>query len=186
MARRNETPRAHQGVLLGRGAGVRALRTTCARSPCASKFSGNPRRPLVGGGALSERNVFGGWHREEKPGRENYRNLFLVREDPSIYSPLSLHRVKEWMISLRRELQQAVVAWCYLLIARSIMHVGFGLTEDLEARVLKRKPRNTPRAAARPTQDGRRGSQRLRERDGGCRANRQGDLQEKFPRFNNM
>ena len=38
-------------------------------------------------------------------------------------------------------------------------------------RVLKRTPGNTPRANARPTQDGRRGLQRQRERDGGCRAN---------------
>ena len=52
-----------------------------------------------------------------------------------------------------------------------------GLAEDLQARALKssaqtKAPGNTPRAKARPTQDGRRGLQRHRERDGGCRANR--------------
>ena len=50
------------------------------------------------------------------------------------------------------------------------------LAEDLEARALKssaqtKAPGNTPRANARPTQDGRRGLQRQRERDGWCRAN---------------
>ena len=81
-----KTPRAHQGVLLGREAGVRALRATCVQSPCASKFSGNPRRSLFGGGALPERNVFEGWHREQEPGGENYYyscDLFSVREDPN-------------------------------------------------------------------------------------------------------
>ena len=60
------------------------------------------------------------------------------------------------------ELQQAVVSWCSLLIARSCMHDIYciwvlGLAEDLEARVLKSSPQtkapgNTPRAKARPTQ----------------------------------
>ena len=52
-----------RGVLLERGGVFRALPATCAPSPCASKFSGNPRRSLFGGWALPERNVFGGWHR---------------------------------------------------------------------------------------------------------------------------
>ena len=44
--------------------------------------------------------------------------------------------------------------------------------EDLEARALKSSDHtktlgNTPRPKARPTQDGRRGWQRQRERDGG-------------------
>ena len=51
------------------------------------------------------------------------------------------------------------------------------LAEDLEAQALKSSPQtkapsNTPRAKARPTQHGRRGLQRQRERDGGCRKNR--------------
>ena len=75
------------------------------------------------------------------------------------------------------------------------------LAEDLEARAMKssaqtKAPGNTPRANARPTQDGRRGLQRQREPDGEFRANwfyvkpgafsllEQGDLQEKFLRFN--
>ena len=51
------------------------------------------------------------------------------------------------------------------------------LAEALEARALKssaqtKAPGNTPRAMARPTQDGRLGLPRHRERDGRCRANR--------------
>ena len=49
-----------RGVLLGRGAAVFARLATCAPSPCASKFSENPRRSLFGGWVLPERNVFGG------------------------------------------------------------------------------------------------------------------------------
>ena len=131
-------------MLLGWGAGIRALPTTCSRSPCTSKISGKPRRPLVGGGALPERNVSVGWNREEEPGQENYRNLLLVREDPSLHNPICLHRVKECMGALGRELQQAVVSWCYLVTARSSMHTVWvlGLRVNLEARVLKRKPRH--------------------------------------------
>ena len=52
-----------------------------------------------------------------------------------------------------------------------------GWVEDFEARVLKssaqtKAPGNTPRAKACPTQNGRRGLWRHRERDGGCRAKR--------------
>ena len=51
------------------------------------------------------------------------------------------------------------------------------LAEDLEGRALKssaqaKAPSNTPQAKARSMQDGRRGLQRQRERDRGCRANR--------------
>ena len=50
------------------------------------------------------------------------------------------------------------------------------LAEDMEARVLKssaqtKGPGNTPRAKSCPTPDRRRGLQRQREQDGGCRAN---------------
>ena len=85
------------------------------------------------------------------------------------------------MGSFGTEPQQAVVSWFFLLIVRSCMHeinmCVVALAEDLEARALKssaqtKSPGNTPRAEARPTQDGRRGLQRQRERDGGCRANR--------------
>ena len=77
------------------------------------------------------------------------------------------------------------------------------LAEDLEARALKssaqtKAPGNTPRAKARPTQDGRRGLQtggagRWVSSESVPTENprrfhylEQGDLQEKFPRFNNM
>ena len=89
---------------------------------------------------------------------------------------------------LKGELQQAVVSWCSLLIARSCMHDIYvsvlGLAEDMEARALKSSPQtktlgNTPRAKARPTQDGRRSLRRQRGRDGGCGANR---FRRKTPR----
>ena len=77
------------------------------------------------------------------------------------------------------------------------------LAEDLKARALKlsaqtKAPGNTPRAKARPTQDGRRGLQtggagRWVSSESVPTENprrfhylEQGDLQEKFPRFNNM
>ena len=50
--------------------------------------------------------------------------------------------------------------------------VCLGLAEDLEARVLKRKLRAAHRERRRSMQDGRRGLQRQRGRDGGCGANR--------------
>ena len=62
------------------------------------------------------------------------------------------------MGGLEGELQQAVVSWCSLLIARSCMHgINYmrvlGLAEDLEARVLKsmlkRKLRATHRVRRR-------------------------------------
>ena len=77
------------------------------------------------------------------------------------------------------------------------------LAEYLEARAPEssaqtKTPGNTPRAKARPTQDGRRGLQRQRERAGGCRTNRFRRKAEvfslfrakrssrKFSMFNNM
>ena len=74
-------------VPLGQGGGVYALPATCGRSPCASKFSGNPRRFLWGGWALPERNVFGGRHQQQDPGQQNYGLLHFcsVRQDPSMH-----------------------------------------------------------------------------------------------------
>ena len=85
------------------------------------------------------------------------------------------------MGSFGTEPQQVVVSWFFILITRSCMHDMYmcvvALAEDLKARALKsgiqtKAPGNTPRAKARPTQDGQRGLQRQRERDGGWRANR--------------
>ena len=67
------------------------------------------------------------------------------------------------------------------------MHMGCDVDSKLRRSSAQTKaPSNTPRAAARPTQNGGRGLQRLRARDGGCRANTQSDLQATFPSFNNM
>ena len=60
----------------------------------------------------------------------------------------------EIMFCLGGELQQAVVYWCSLLIARSCMHDIYdmcvlGMAEDLEARVLKRKLRAAHRERRR-------------------------------------
>ena len=83
------------------------------------------------------------------------------------------------MGSFGTKTQQAVASWLSLLIARSCMHDIYmcvvASAEDLEARALTssaqtKAPANTLRARAHPTQDGRRGLQRQRERDGGCRA----------------
>ena len=57
------TPRARQGMLLGRGGAVRASAPfwrRVRRAVAHRRFSGNPRRSLFGGWALPERDVFGG------------------------------------------------------------------------------------------------------------------------------
>ena len=109
MARGDEIPRVHQRVLLGRGSGVRALLATCVRSPCISKFSGNPRRSLFGGGALPQWNVFGGWHREQRPGPGEILYFIFGSGGPeSVCASQSAPR--EIMDYLGRELQQAVVS----------------------------------------------------------------------------
>ena len=91
--RGSDTPRAHQGVLLGREAGVRAILTTRARSSCVSQFSANPKGSFFEGGTLPEPNVVRGWHREHEPGRGNYCILLSVRDDPCLYTPVTLHRI---------------------------------------------------------------------------------------------
>ena len=56
----HETPRARRGVLLGRGAAVRALLATCAPSPCASKVLRKPEAfPLQGLGSPKAEHVQG-------------------------------------------------------------------------------------------------------------------------------
>ena len=173
-ARRDETPRAPQGVFLGRRAGVRALPTTCARSPCASKFSGTSRRPLVGGGPPPDRNVFRVWHREEEPGWENRHNLFrfgrtlvFIRQLVCTESKIMDKRFRERTAASNRIM--------VLFVDCEIEHAcGFGVDRKLgSSSAQTNAPGNTPRAVARPTQDGRRCLQRLREPDGGRRANRQ-------------
>ena len=87
------------------------------------------------------------------------------------------------MGSFGTETQQAVVSWFSILIARSCMHdiyyicMCFGVggtpgSSSAQIECSKKTPGNTPLAKARPSQDGQRGLQRQRERDGGCRANR--------------
>ena len=102
--------------------------------PEYAPFSGRVRRALATRSFLKTRGVsssgtesspngtcLGGGIGSKMRARETYCNLSSVREDQSRYTPVSLHRVKD---SLGRELQQAVVSsWCYLLIARSCMHV---------------------------------------------------------------
>ena len=99
------------GVLLGRGAAVRALLATCAPSPCASKirrkpeaFSlrglGPPRTERVRGVALVGR---------AGPGEEPY--LFSVREDQSLYNT-SQSAPSGRMGSFGTESQHAIVLWC--------------------------------------------------------------------------
>ena len=101
----------------------------------------------------------------------------------------------ERMGSFGTEPQQAVVSWFCLLIARSCTHDIYmcvvALAEDLGARALKssaqtKAPGNAPRATARPTQDGRRGLQRQRDWDGGCRPSRFRRKPEAFSLFRAM
>ena len=113
----------------------------------------------------------------------------------SVYPSYSAPR--ERIGSIGRELQQAVVSWCYLLIARSRMHVCLGVDRRLGSSSAQRKaPGNTPRATARPTQDGPRGLQRQWRRESSETVPtenprrhhylEQGDLQGRFPRFNSL
>ena len=70
-------------VFLGRGTGVRAFLATCARNPCASKFSGNPRRFIFGGyiyyiyGPSQNETCLGGGIGSKIRVREKYRIFFL-------------------------------------------------------------------------------------------------------------
>ena len=145
-------------------------------------FGSEPQQAVVSW-CLPERNVFGGWYRQQDPGREKYCKSFSVREDQSLSTPVRLHRVKaknglfggETTASSRIMalfIDSETVHACYILY---VCVVGFA--EDLEARALKSSPQtkapgNARRAKARPTQDGRRGLRRQRGRGGGCGANR--------------
>ena len=78
-------------------------------------------------------------------------NYFGSGGPESIYASQS--SPSEIMGCLGEELQQAVVSWCSLLIARSCINDIYmcvlGLAEDLEARVLKRKLRAAHRERRR-------------------------------------
>ena len=166
-------------MLLGRGAAVRALLATCAPSPCASKVRRKPEAFPLRGLSLSRTERVRGVESVGRPVREKYCKLFSVREDQSLYTRVSLHRVKEWVLSGQNRSKQSYYGSLYYQLrdhaCMSYMCV-VAMVEDLEARALKssaqtKAPGNTPRANARPTQDGRRGLQRQRERDGGCLTN---------------
>ena len=150
-------------VLLGRGAAVRALLETCEPSPCASKVRRKPEAfPLRGLGFPRTQRIRG----VASVGKSGMGEVLkcLVREDQSLNTRVSLNR-SERMGSLRTELHQAVISWFCILIARSCMHMCIMmLAEDLKTQAPKssaqmKTPGNTPRAKARPTQDGRQGLQ---------------------------
>ena len=83
--------------------------------------------PSCGLGPAQNGRCLGGFiGRKNRAGRTTLVYSGLGRT-PSPCTPVSLHRVKEWMGSLGRELQQAVVSVRYSLIATSSMHLGFGV-----------------------------------------------------------
>ena len=94
MARGDETPRADQGVLLGREAGVRALLGR-VRGALSSRSSLETQGVSSSGAGPSQNGTcLGGGICSMMRAREKYRNSSSVREDQSRYTPGSLHRVK--------------------------------------------------------------------------------------------
>ena len=110
------------GVLLGRGAAVRALRPTCAPSPCASKVSRKLEAfPLRGLGPPRTERGRG----VASVGRSGLAKVLQIifgwGGSESVYASLSLNRSGR-MGSLRTEPHQAVVSWFRFFITRSCMH----------------------------------------------------------------
>ena len=145
------------GMILGRGAAVRALLPTCAPSPCASKVRrkpeacslrrlGPPRTERVRGVASVGRagevlwSIFGSGGPESACASQSTPGATM---GSSGTEPQSSRIMFYWL-----RVHACMTCMCVVALA----------------------PGNTPRAKARPTQDGRRGLQRQRERDGGCRA----------------
>ena len=98
MSGGDETPRAHQGVLLGRWAESRPFSRRVRGAPAPRSSLETQGVPSSGAGPSQNGTCLGGWHREQEPGREDYCNLFSAREDLSLYTPVRLHRVKEWVL----------------------------------------------------------------------------------------
>ena len=96
-----------EGVLLGRGAALRALLATCAPGPCASKVRRKPEAFPLRGLSLSRTERVRGVESVGRPVREKYCKLFSVREDQSLYTRVSLHRVKEWVLSGQNRSKQS-------------------------------------------------------------------------------
>ena len=86
MAPGHETPRARQGVLLGRGGAVLVLLATCAPSPCGSKVPRKPEDfPLRGLGPPRTERVRGvASVGRSGPGEVLY--FFSIRQYPSLYN----------------------------------------------------------------------------------------------------
>ena len=82
--------------------------------------------PSTGAGPSQNGTCLGGAMGSKIRAREKYRNSFSVREDQSLYTPLSLHRAKESFF-LGENCSKQSFSWCYLLIARSCMNVCFGV-----------------------------------------------------------
>ena len=163
-----------RGVPFGRGGAVRALLATDAPGPCASNMLwkpeafflrglGPPKTERVWGVASVARSV---------PGGVYTATFFGSGEPESVYANQC---ASKRMGFLGTELQQAIVSWCYLLIARSHMYdicVFWRWLKTWGLKCSEKTPGNPPRAKARPTQDGWRGFQRPREQHGECREHR--------------
>ena len=111
-----------RGVLLGRGAAVRALLTTCAPSPCASKILWKPEAfPLRGLGPPRTERVWGvASVARSGPGELLLAVFFRFGWTRICTTPVSLHRVKIigfWGKEQQQAIMQAVVSYMYYIFA---------------------------------------------------------------------
>ena len=117
MTRGDETPRTHQG------SAPHLSRDGCAEPLRLERLSKPEAFSLRGGLGPSRTACLEGGIGSKIRDRENYANVFSVRENQSLYT-LVISAPSERMSSSRRELPQAVVSWwCCFLIARSCMHM---------------------------------------------------------------
>ena len=107
------------GVLLWREAAVRALQATCAPSPCASKVIRKPKAFSSGAGPSQN-----GTCSECGIGRKIRAGsavIFFGWVGSESITPVSLHRVEEWVLS-GQNLSKQSYNGSFLLLARSCMH----------------------------------------------------------------
>ena len=178
MSPGHETPRACRGgAPRAGGRSPRPSRDVCAET---LRLEGLPEtRDVPSPGAGPSQNGTcsgGGIGRKIRAGRSAANYFRFVRTSVCIRESVCTER-NDGFFGDRTPASSLIMV---LFIDCEIVHAShmcvLALAKDLEARALKSSPQtkaqgNTPRAKARPTQDGRRGLQIQRERDGGCLAN---------------
>ena len=92
----------------------------CAQ-PLRREDSGDQRRFHVGGLALLEWNGLGSGIESKNRAGKNNLSLFLVREDPSLYTPVSLHRVNYFIFEERIAASSRII---FVYTNFNIMHAG--------------------------------------------------------------